>query len=656
VWDASHSSSQRSLNDDLELLNQYAQHFRDFDVDLKVVRNKVSSFGRFNVRNGRCDKLLDTLRTIPADGSSELDKVSYNSNSYDLSLVFSDGIAEVTKPAAKHPVYVINSSPIENSAYLDFLVRISGGKKVNSKSKDALKELVTISSRLKSISGPVADVRVFHTSGHSYAVGRITGGNIVKLHYGREKIEVNEVAHLIDIPESKAPALLWAQSEVASLSLNKIKNRAKIVDLAEKHHLVTDFTSLIVLDRVEDYARYRIVPKDEALRKKYNKAIKHIEAYEQNQLADLNHVYADWKRVKEWHQGKFKKKNLGVFVIPSLAPANVQSIITAGNRSGDFAISADSIDAFLNNPREKVTSIKLKEWDPNTDYIRRLKQASTLKVKRQVYYSEKLKYKEVVGFYLDCAKFFYREGDRSFAFQVISNLAEIGEGSAEVLRLLGQQYLEWKQLDLALRYYTTVKQLRPEEPQSYRDLSAVYRARGSYQRAADTLWTVVSREWDWRFRGIEMIALNEWNNLYNKKKKYLTLRKGQSRFIYNITAGVRVVLSWDTDNSDMDLMVTDPNGEKCYFGNRNTKAGGRISRDMTRGRGPEEFMIKSTQNGEYKVEANYYGSSEQTLIGPTTVTVYFIKNWGKWNEEVKQQTLRLHKSEKKVQVGTFLVE
>jgi len=123
-----------------------------------------------------------------------------------------------------------------------------------------------------------------------------------------------------------------------------------------------------------------------------------------------------------------------------------------------------------------------------------------------------------------------------------------------------------------------------------------------------------------------------------------------------VSAGVRVVLSWDTDNSDMDLMVTEPNGEKCYFGNKNTKSGGRISEDMTGGRGPEEFMIKSPLKGKYKVEANYFGSNEQTLIGPTTVTVYFIKNWGKRNEQIKQQTLRLHKTEHKVLVGTFTVE
>ena len=218
VWDASHSASQRSLDDDLELLSEYAKHFRSFDLDLKVVRNTVSNLGRFSIREGKCDQLFELLRAIPMDGSSELNKVSYASNRYDFSLVFSDGIAELTKPVTKHPVYVVNSSPFENSAYLDYLARVSGGKKVNSKSKDALRELVTISSKLKSVSGSVADVRVLHSNGSSYAVGRLTGGMQVKLHYGKEKIEVSET---VEVSKSQAPALLWAQSEVATLSLIK---------------------------------------------------------------------------------------------------------------------------------------------------------------------------------------------------------------------------------------------------------------------------------------------------------------------------------------------------------------------------------------------------------------------------------------------------
>ena len=64
---------------------------------------------------------------------------------------------------------------------------------------------------------------------------------------------------------------------------------------------------------------------------------------------------------------------------------------------------------------------------------------------------------------------------------------------------------------------------------------------------------------------------------------------------------LRVVLSWDSDNSDMDLWVTDPNGEKCYYSNNLTYQGGLISDDFTGGYGPEEFVLRDAKPGKYKV-------------------------------------------------------
>ena len=74
---------------------------------------------------------------------------------------------------------------------------------------------------------------------------------------------------------------------------------------------------------------------------------------------------------------------------------------------------------------------------------------------------------------------------------------------------------------------------------------------------------------------------------------------------------------------------------------------------MVDGRGPEEFMIKTAQKGKYKVEVDYYGTREQTLIGPTTLQATFITNWGKPNEKRQYQTLRLSGESRTEYVGDF---
>lgn len=71
--------------------------------------------------------------------------------------------------------------------------------------------------------------------------------------------------------------------------------------------------------------------------------------------------------------------------------------------------------------------------------------------------------------------------------------------------------------------------------------------------------------------------------------------------------GLRVVLSWDTDMTDLDLHVVSPDGQHVYFGDRVAKNGGALDVDVTGGYGPEIYAIPSPPRGLYQVYVNYYG-------------------------------------------------
>ena len=103
--------------------------------------------------------------------------------------------------------------------------------------------------------------------------------------------------------------------------------------------------------------------------------------------------------------------------------------------------------------------------------------------------------------------------------------------------------------------------------------------------------------------------------------------------------------------TDMDLWVTEPSGEKAYYGNNNTTIGGLVSRDFTQGYGPEEYVLKKSMSGQYKLEANYYGSSAPTLTGAVTLQVDVFTNYGRANEKRQTLTIRLTQSKDVVHVG-----
>jgi len=155
---------------------------------------------------------------------------------------------------------------------------------------------------------------------------------------------------------------------------------------------------------------------------------------------------------------------------------------------------------------------------------------------------------------------------------------------------------------------------------------------------------------------VELIALNEMNDIIALSKTPISTDKIDSRLVRNMPVGLRVVLNWDSDNTDIDLWVTDPAKEKCFYSHNRTKSGGRISRDFTGGYGPEEFMIRSPLSGKYIIQANYFGTRQQNLHGPTTIYLDIYTDYGTPQEKKRTITLRLKTNKEIIKVGEVEVE
>jgi Ca-activated chloride channel homolog len=119
----------------------------------------------------------------------------------------------------------------------------------------------------------------------------------------------------------------------------------------------------------------------------------------------------------------------------------------------------------------------------------------------------------------------------------------------------------------------------------------------------------------------------------------------------------RVVLNWNMNDTDIDLWLTDPNGEKCYYSHKTTAIGGRISDDFTNGYGPEQFLLKKAIKGVYTIEANFYGERQLKLAGPTTVMAEIYTHYASGRQQRKIITIQLEKSgEQTLMVGKFSFE
>ena len=234
-----------------------------------------------------------------------------------------------------------------------------------------------------------------------------------------------------------------------------------------------------------------------------------------------------------------------------------------------------------------------------------------------------------------------------------------------MLRVLAWRLRDAGEYAMAAAQLRRVVKLRGEDPQSYRDLALTLSEWGKETRSAEMLEEafelyikVAFTPWARHADTISLFALEELNALiawvedanWDGAKKP-AIPEFDAKFRENISTDLRIVIAWDADATDVDLHVVEPSGEEAYYSHNRTTAGGLVSRDVTDGYGPEEYLISKAPGGEYAVFANYYGSRQQTLLGPATVTATVYTDWGRSNEVRQTLSLRLDKPKDKVEIG-----
>jgi tetratricopeptide (TPR) repeat protein len=514
----------------------------------------------------------------------------------------------------------------------------------------------------------------------------------------------------------------WARLKVAVLEAEYELNRAQIQRLGKAFGLVTRNTSLIVLDRLEDYVRHEIVPPAE-LRAEYERQAGYArQLAERSKAAHVEQVLSQFQEKLRWwekafpkdspHKDKkkavraygedeedrahrigssradserrlesraetgspppeaFREEVLSVPVVTTqeatikrlmvngrggsargASPGGAESL---GVTTGDVAELRASGSASRPPPPAKAT-IQLKKWESNAPYVRRLKQASKEQLYK-IYLDERPGYENSTAFFLDVADIFFDKGETALALRVLSNLAEMNLESRHILRVLSYRLLQAGHADFAVWLLERVLELSPNEPQSWRDLGLAWAKLGQTQKAVDNLYEVVSRPWHGRFPGIELIALGELNAIVATAKNKPNTSAMDKRLLQNLPVDLRVVLSWDSDNTDIDLWVTDPNGERTHYARPLSYQGGRLSADFTGGYGPEEFLLKHAKPGKYLVQANFFGHRQQTVSGATSLQLNFFTGVGTAKQKEQSVTLRLQSQGEEVTVGEFEVD
>ena len=663
LWDVSSSSEKRDFAKEYMLLDSYFKEVKNIKVVLTTFHIYASKPISFEIKEGNWQTLKDHLDKLTYDGATDGNAMTFPAGA-DEYFLFSNGIFNFGKET-----FQINN--------LVKRYRVKSGNVTDLyPQKGALVgENFTFSGELNSDEATL----------------------VVSLGYSGKVVVEKEVTFSKNNSASAGEfALLrriWAEKKITQLQREGAQ--AKDIDaVGRQYGIVTEGNSLIVLETVADYVRYQITPPEE-LQREYNRLVNtEKQNKEKAKKAHLDHVVKLSEAQSKWWNTSFpitgtkpKKETTdtaellqgrvaGISVqreAVAVASANSEQLselsVNAYSRASKKerraakkpALQARAADNYheqsedyedrSGEPTMNPSKITLNQYNPDTPYLKVMEYADPAKA-IETYYKLKKEYGQTPSFYVDVADYFFKKGDTEQAVLVVSNLAELGLEDAQLLRVLGYKLSSYKAHKEAIEVFRKVLSIREEEPQSYRDLGQALSQGGEYQQAVETLYKVVERPWDDRFRDVQLIVMNEINDLVNTQKGIRTSFIDK-RLLKKEPVDIRVVLTWDTDNSDMDLWVTDPEDEKCYYGHRQTYLGGIISQDVTGGYGPEEFMLKKAPKGTYKIAVNYYGNRSQKQLFPVSLRITFFTHYGTPQEKKQETTVRLSNQREVIEVGSF---
>lgn len=761
LWDASGSGRNRDHDRELALLDAWFGEVKNVEVKLQVFRDQAAAPLLYQVKNGDWSKLRIELTKMIYDGATSFDGLT-DDPAVGEWLMFSDGLANygVNQTAAslslRAPVHAILAGSQADPALLRGLAERQSGEFVNlltTKPATAAHLLRLETMRVLAIDhDPEQIAQIFPEPNSPVNEGSLIVTGILKVPTASLRLRIGHNASdakEIELPirsganPSRLAARAWASTKISALETDPAANREEIRRTSQEFGIVTANTSLIVLETLQDYLRYDIMPPAE-LRADWEAnrrtSIANLQKGKSDKLDEITQLFAE--KVK-WWETEFPaepppapqnpmitavhtatttqpvariESAISSVLVPSrpavhselpesleeevvvLTPfvveapedrgyranqtlagtrlrtelrdigANIavntrqflQDTASASNQDlleytanaesagggGNFVAGADAAGAFA--------SIALRPWEAKAGYLDRLRKASPDQ-RYSIYLEERSDHARQPGFFLDVAEFFFEAKDTGLALRILSNLAELQLDDSALFRVLANRLVQANRPELALSLFERVLVLRPEEPQSRRDLALVCAALKQNQRAVDLLWAVVVQSWDARFQEIELMALGELNAIIATCGENLDLSHIDARLLRNLPVGLRAVLTWDTDNSDVDLWVDDPNGEQAIYSHPRTAQGGRMSCDFTAGYGPEEFLLRDPKPGKYTVRINYYVDSRQTAFGPVTAQIRLITGFGTPKQREQLLTVRLSEEKENLEVGQITI-
>lgn len=296
IWDASYSGRFRDQGGDLDALDQFWKWLGDAEVTAHLLNLELSQPFVCSLAGGDGNALRDYFSKIRYDGSADYSKITPFDG---VTLLVGDGIVS-------SPLW----APAARTGGLFFLLKSAG----DPASPELLAAIDAVLDR-----GPGDFLEVLDDHRDPLVIGGLPRGNWRIVRNGKryrvtgvlppgapatlplrggglkEREISTEPTHGTE--EWNFTRRLWAQDRLSDLEWRRDRESIRRHAMAER--LASDFTSLIVLERIEDHLRYEIPPPEPDLLPDYEEELSKRRA--SNSVGAL----AAWNAKRLWFSTEF---------------------------------------------------------------------------------------------------------------------------------------------------------------------------------------------------------------------------------------------------------------------------------------------------------------------------------------------------------------
>jgi hypothetical protein len=377
--------------------------------------------------------------------------------------------------------------------------------------------------------------------------------------------------------------------------------------------------ALLMLDSQGDYERYRIDLKSDALAVVSFPVATLLARFDDDNgvgAADTKAAFTQWLRKLE------KMPDIGFEISMELDMA-VQAIPQSA-----FSVAAPSLRCAVREKRQlsRAYRIQIEEHSADIDCETVEKEAA-----RRA-----------------------RSSGPHDALKTLSSIVECNPGNTELMRDVGYSIMELGLDAHAYHLFWQVARGRPAEPQTYHALGQALTRMGNADLAAVFYEIALSARWNSRWGEFRRIVGLDYLHLLRMVKRheqrvnfpeFAEAREAAlTRELGSACADLMITITWNTDNTDIDLHVQEPSGEKCFYSHPTTRIGGSLSRDVTQGFGPEMYVLPRAPSGSYKVMVKNFATNQNRTGMRTKIYATVYRHWGQANEKVLRKAVSLEKA------------